>query len=152
MAIERSLRSAEAAAAVGAPIEEALSRIVAGRALASAGQRERAVVELERAARALDACGALRYRNEAERELRRLGRHVHRRTRSGATGVPGITSLTERELQIAHLVVDRRTNTQIAAELFLSRKTVETHLSNIFNKMGVETRVDLARAVERATA
>jgi DNA-binding NarL/FixJ family response regulator len=39
---------------------------------------------------------------------------------------------------------------RVAAELFLSRKTVETHLSNIFNKMGVATSVGLARAVERA--
>jgi DNA-binding NarL/FixJ family response regulator len=46
-------------------------------------------------------------------------------------------------------VVDRKTNPEIAAELFVSQKTVETHLRNIFNKMGVETRVALARAVER---
>jgi DNA-binding NarL/FixJ family response regulator len=58
--------------------------------------------------------------------------------------------LTERELQVARLVVDRKTNPEIAAELFLSRKTVETHLRNIFHKMGVATRTALARAVERA--
>ena len=51
---------------------------------------------------------------------------------------------------MARLVVDRKTNPEIAAELFLSQKTVETHLSNIFNKMGVATRVALARAVERS--
>ena len=50
---------------------------------------------------------------------------------------------------MARLVVDRKTNPQIAAELFLSQKTVETHLRNIFHKMGVTTRVALARAVER---
>ena len=43
-----------------------------------------------------------------------------------------------------------RTNPQIAAELFLSQKTVETHLSNIFNKLGIADRVSLARAIERA--
>jgi DNA-binding CsgD family transcriptional regulator len=58
--------------------------------------------------------------------------------------------LTERELQVARLVVDRQTNTQIAAALFLSDKTVETHLRNIFHKMGVTTCVSLARAIERA--
>jgi DNA-binding CsgD family transcriptional regulator len=47
-------------------------------------------------------------------------------------------SLTERELQVARLVVDRRTNPEIAAELFLSQKTVETHLRNIFHKMDGE--------------
>ena len=50
-----------------------------------------------------------------------------------------------RELQVAWLVVDRKTNPQIAAELYLSQKTVETHLRNIFRKMGVTTRADLAR-------
>jgi DNA-binding NarL/FixJ family response regulator len=53
---------------------------------------------------------------------------------------------------VARLVVDRKTNREIAAELFLSQKTVETHLRNIFNKMDVTTRVALARAVERAEA
>jgi len=58
--------------------------------------------------------------------------------------------LTSRELQVARLVVDRKTNPQIAAELFLSQKTVETHLRNIFRKVDVSSRVELARTVERA--
>jgi DNA-binding CsgD family transcriptional regulator len=53
-------------------------------------------------------------------------------------------------MELARLVVDRKTNPEIAAELFLSQKTVETHLRNIFRKVGVSSRVDLARAVERA--
>jgi DNA-binding NarL/FixJ family response regulator len=148
-AIERSLASARAAEEVGAPIEEALSRALAGRALAEDGQRERAVAELERAAAELDACGAQHFRSAVELELGRLGHRPHRRTRP-ATGVIGVESLTERELQVARLVVDRRTNPEIAAKLFLSPKTVETHLSNIFNKMGVANRVALARAVEQS--
>jgi DNA-binding CsgD family transcriptional regulator len=64
--------------------------------------------------------------------------------------VAGIESLTERELHVTRLVVDRRTNAQIAAGLFLSQKTVETHLRNIFHKTGVTTRVALARTVERS--
>jgi DNA-binding CsgD family transcriptional regulator len=51
---------------------------------------------------------------------------------------------------VARLVVDRRTNPEFAAELFLSQKTVETLLRNIFSKMDVSTRVALARAVEAA--
>jgi DNA-binding NarL/FixJ family response regulator len=62
----------------------------------------------------------------------------------------GVELLTERQLQIARLVVARRTNPQIASELFLSQKTIESHMHNMFNKVGVSSRVDLARAVERA--
>jgi DNA-binding CsgD family transcriptional regulator/tetratricopeptide (TPR) repeat protein len=149
-ATERALASADAAEGVGAPIEAALSRTVAGRAFAQAGQGDRAVAELQRAAAAFDACGALRYRERAERELGRLGHRPHRRTRPGKPDGSPIESLTERELQVARLVVDRKTNPEIAADLFLSQKTVETHLRNIFHKMDVPTRVALARAVQRA--
>jgi DNA-binding NarL/FixJ family response regulator len=145
-----ALASAAAADDVQAPIEAALSRTLAGRALAQASQRDHAVAELKRAAAELDACGALRYRNEAERELGKLGHRTHRRTRGGKTDSDGLESLTERELQVARLAVEGKTNPQIARELFLSKKTVETHLRHIFQKMNVSSRVALARAVERA--
>ena len=149
-AAARALSAAEVADEHGAPIEAALSRKLAGRALAQAGQNDRAVAELERAAAEFDRCGALRYRDEAERELGKLGRRVHRRTRPGKADARGLESLTGRELQVARLVVDRKTNPEIAAELFLSKKTVETHLRHIFRKLDVSSRVELARAVERA--
>jgi ATP/maltotriose-dependent transcriptional regulator MalT len=148
-ASERALASALAADEVGAPIEAGLSRTLAGRALAQAGQGEAAVAELRRAAAAFETCGALRYRDRAERELGKLGHRPHRRTRPGTTDGGGVESLTEREVEVARLVVDRKTNPEIAAELFLSQKTVETHLRNIFHKMNVTSRVALARAVER---
>ena len=84
------------------------------------------------------------------RELGKLGHRIHRRTRPGKPGAAGIESLTGRELQVARLVADRKTNPQIAAELVLSQKTVETHLRNIFHKVDVSSRVGLARAIERA--
>ena len=146
----QALASAAAADEAGAPVEAALSRTLAGLALAQTGERDRAATELQRAAREFEARGALRYRDEAERELRKLGHHIHRRTRSGRTDWTGIESLTDREHQVARLVVDRKTNPEIAAELFLSQKTVETHLRNIFRKLDVASRVELARAVERA--
>jgi DNA-binding NarL/FixJ family response regulator len=149
-AAERAIAAATAADELGAPIEAAFSRTLAGRALASAGEGDRASIEPQRAARQFEACGALRYRDEAERELRKLGHRIHRRTRSANADATGLESLTARELQLARLVVDRKTNPQMAAELFLSQKTVETHLRNIFRKVGVSSRVELARAVERA--
>jgi DNA-binding CsgD family transcriptional regulator len=149
-AAERALASAIAAEEVAAPIEAALSRTLAGRALAQARQPERAAAELRRAAAELHACGAVRYRAAAERELRSLGHRVHRRTRPGKGDGVGIASLTGRELEVARLVVDRRTNPEIANALFLSPKTVETHLRNIFRKLDVSSRVEVARSLERA--
>ena len=149
-AADRALASAAAADDVGLPVEAALSRALAGRALAQVGEPERAVTELERAATAFHACGARRYRDAADHELRRLGRHVHRRTQPGQVGAVGVDALTAREGQVARLVVDRRTNPEIAETLFLSPKTVETHMRNIFRKLDVASRVEVARAVERA--
>src|SRR5215210_3166459 len=103
LAAERALASAVAADEVGAPIEAALSRTIAGRALARAGRPARAASELQRAAAQLNACGALRYRDAAEHELRTLGHRIHRRTKAGRAGGAGVDSLTERELQVSRL-------------------------------------------------
>jgi DNA-binding NarL/FixJ family response regulator len=149
-ASERALAAAEIADRAGAPVEGALARVLAGRALAAAGDTDAGAAQLELAAAAFGGCGASRHRDAAEQELRRMGRRVHRRSRPGVATAAGIAALTERELQVAGLVVDRRTNPEIAAELFLSLKTVETHLRNIFRKVGVSSRVELARAVEHA--
>jgi DNA-binding NarL/FixJ family response regulator len=149
-AAERALASAAATDELRAPVESALSRLLAGRALAQAGEVPRAIAELERAAAAFDGMGAVRHRGEAERELGRLGHRRHRRTRAGSLDAGGIESLTARELEVARLIVDRRTNPQIAAELFLSTKTIETHVRNLFHKLGVSSRVEVARAIERA--
>jgi DNA-binding CsgD family transcriptional regulator/tetratricopeptide (TPR) repeat protein len=149
-ALDRALASAALADDVGAPIEAGLARTVAGRALAHLGERERAVALLEQAAAELGRCGAVRYRDAAERELRQLGRHIHRRSRPGDPTQSGVASLTERELQIAMLIVDRKTNGEIAGELFLSKKTIETHIRNMFRKLDANSRVEIARAVERA--
>jgi DNA-binding CsgD family transcriptional regulator/tetratricopeptide (TPR) repeat protein len=147
---ERALEAAPLAAEVGAPIEEAMTRMLAGRALAAAGERDRATDELSAAARIFEECGALPRRDAADRELGKLGKRVHRRTKRGKTDGRGIELLTERELEVARLVVDRKTNAQIAAELFLSPKTVETHIRHLFQKLEVSSRVEVARVVERA--
>jgi DNA-binding NarL/FixJ family response regulator len=148
-AVSEALRSAASFEATGCEVEAAVSRLLAGRALARAGERGRAIEELERAVATFEAAGAERFRLEAERELGSLGRRTYRRSRAGKLDGTGLEALTERELELARLVVDRKTNPEIAAELFLSQKTVETHLRNIFRKVGVANRVELARAVER---
>ena len=142
-------RSAEAAEAIGAQLHVALSRSLQGRALAAAGERQEAVAVLRRAERELDECGSLRVRDETRRELRRLGARAETRGPAGE-GDSGLASLTKRELEIATLATDRKTNREIAAELFLSGKTVESHMRHIFQKLGVSSRVEVARAIEHA--
>jgi len=147
-AVELAL--AAAAGFVDTPLDEAQARLVASRALAVAGRLEHAADEAVRAAAIFDRCGAPARRAAAERELRRLGhRRPHRRTRPG-DGDAGVAALTERELQVARMIVDRRTNAEIAAALFLSPKTVESHVRNLFHKLSVSSRVEVARVVERA--
>ena len=148
-AAERALGAVGLATEVGAPIEEGITRMLAGRALAGAGERDRATEELTAAAGIFEECGALPRRDAADRELGKLGKRVHRRTRRGKADGTGIELLTERELEVARLVVDRKTNAQIAEELFLSPKTVETHIRHLFQKLEVSSRVEVARVVER---
>ena len=112
--------------------------MLAGRALAQAGERDRAAAELERAAAAFERLrrAALPRRGRARAAKARPPHPPAHAAAAKADGTAS-TSLTERELQLARLVVDRKTNPEIAAELFLSQKTVETHLRNIFRKVGV---------------
>ena len=152
-AVDLALGAAAAADRAGAVIEAATARELAARALTQAALPQRAAEELQLACDAFDGCGAPRRRAAAERELRRLGhRTVHHRSRAGAPGVPGVATLTGRELQVARLITDRRTNAEIAAEMYLSPKTVETHVRNLFRKLSVASRVEVARAVERFDA
>ena len=140
--------SAAAAAAVAANLQAAFSRSLEARALIAAGEREGAIALLRDVERQLDECGSLRVRDEMRSELRRLGtRHHARKPGSAETG--GRAELSKRELEVAALIADRKTNREIAAALFLSAKTVESHIRNIFDKLGVSSRAEVARAFER---
>ena len=150
-AVERARSSATSAEQCGSRLEAARSRALAGAALSRAGREDEAIAELAAAAAELDACGAPRYRDEAERELRRAGGRVHRRSKPGG-GEGGLESLTGREREVAALVAEHHSNKEIAAELFLSLKTIETHLRNIFRKLDVSSRAEVARAVSRSAA
>jgi len=147
-AITAAHRAVEEASGAGAPIEAALGRLWLGRALGADGQKDSALEELTAAAAVFEEFGAKRHLKATEREQRALGQRVNRRTKSGQ-GEHGIESLTEREREVAGLVTDRHTNREIAEALFLSQKTVETHLRNIFTKLGVKSRVETARLFEK---
>jgi DNA-binding NarL/FixJ family response regulator len=147
VALPAAARAAELADSVGAVIQAARARTLAGRAAAAADPAA-AVALLERAESELAACGALRLRDEAARELRRLGRRAGARRRR-ATGGEGLASLSGREREVADLVALGRTNREIAGELCLSEKTVESHMSRLFTKLGVSSRAAVAEAVGR---
>jgi DNA-binding NarL/FixJ family response regulator len=141
---EQALEAALAAraAATGAPLAAARAELAVGRAHAAAGRREEALATLTDAEERLDACGAIRLRDEAVRELRRLG---HRVRRSGGARSDG--ALTAREREIALLVAGGRTNREIAEQLVLSTRTIEAHLRTIYGKLGLRSRVELTRAL-----
>lgn len=64
-------------------------------------------------------------------------------------GAPGLDDLTAQELQVSLGVARGRSNPEIAAALFLSRKTVERHLSTVYRKLGLRSRTELAAHVTR---
>lgn len=100
---------------------------------------EAATAMNERAATAAEAVGAVTEQRLAEQQLRGLGVRTWRRTGVRATG-----TLSPREAEIAEHVARGASNPEIAAVLFLSRKTIERHISNILAKLGVRNRTELA--------
>ena len=85
----------------------------------------------------------------ADQRLRALGVRTWRRGRR-AGGTDPLASLSEREREIARRVASGASNPEIAAALFLSRKTVERHVSNILAKLGIRNRTELAGALAAA--
>jgi DNA-binding CsgD family transcriptional regulator len=133
-----AIRATPATAA--APFAAARARVADGRALAAAGDRAQAVAALLEAEEAFASFGAQRRRDEAVRELRRLGHRVRARPTTSGDG-----ALTSREREIAELVAAGRTNREVAAQLVLSERTIEAHLRNVYAKLGVRSRVELTR-------
>jgi DNA-binding CsgD family transcriptional regulator len=126
------------------------ARFTLGRALAARGDRAAAVVELGAAERMLVGCGAVREADAVARELRRLGERAVRRVRPGSAA--GLDALSSREREVATMVATGRTNKDIAAALFLSEKTIESHLARIYTKLDVHSRAALTAVIARAGA
>jgi DNA-binding NarL/FixJ family response regulator len=145
--------AADAAAAVAraardlAPLTAARAQLIQGKALAAARDRASATAVLTTAESAFDSFGAIRWRNDAVRTLRQLGHRVRRSAQPATSRALG--PLTEREREIAGLVATGHTNREVAEQLVLSAKTIEAHLRNIYAKLGVRSRVELARRVEQ---
>ena len=98
-----------------------------------------------------DRMGARNEAQLAEQALRALGVRTWRRGPSSSIGW-AMDRLSERELAIARLVAGGASNPEIAAQLFLSRKTVERHVSNVLAKLGVRNRTELAATLGSAPA
>jgi DNA-binding CsgD family transcriptional regulator len=136
----------------GRRIDAGLARLAAGRALALGGHRDGAIAQLEVGRRALSDCGAGPGADAAARELRRLGRRVGKTGPRDPDKRDGLEILSNREREVASLVADGRTNKEIALRLFLSERTVESHLARIFTKLSVSSRSQVASEVARAIA
>jgi len=143
-ALETARDARAIAAAAANPLLSARCSALCGLALAADGRRDEALPELQQAERALSACGATREADAAARELRRLGARVRRtRPRPGT----GLAALTPRENEIANRVALGESNREIANVLFLSEKTVESHLVRTYAKLGVHSRSALTAIV-----
>jgi ATP/maltotriose-dependent transcriptional regulator MalT len=138
-AVEKLRGAAAALDAIPYVGDAARVRRQLARALAETGDREGAMRELRRAHEVFAHLGAELELDATREQLRELGaRPPSRTTGQGAAG------LTAREVEIVRLVAARRSNKEIGTALGISARTASTHLSNIFAKLEVESRGELA--------
>jgi DNA-binding CsgD family transcriptional regulator len=119
----------------------ARARLTYGEWLRREGRRVDARVQLRDAYEAFSSMGAAGFADRAQRELKATGEKVRKR-RADARD-----ELTPQQLQVALLAQDGRTNSEIGAELFLSTRTVEWHLRQVFGKLGIRSRTQLRGAL-----
>jgi ATP/maltotriose-dependent transcriptional regulator MalT len=122
-----------------APFEIARTQLCFGEALRRYRRRVEARHHLHEALHAFERLGADPWANRARAELAATGERSRKRD------VAVSRQLTPQELQIALVVAGGSTNREAAAQLFLSPKTVEAHLSSLYAKLGVRSRSELAR-------
>ena len=143
------LQAAAVACAGGSrPLGLALACEDAGAAFARQGRLDRARPLLDQALGIYERLGAARDLARAEATLREAG---IRRGRRGTRGRPqtGWASLTPAEHAVAGLVAEGLTNPQIGERLYISHRTVQTHLAHMFAKLDIATRAQLAADVTR---
>jgi len=121
----------------------ARAHLLYGEWLRRENRRADARAQLRTAHEMLDAMGMLAFSERAGHELRATGGIV----RKHAVQVP--STLTAQEVHIARLARDGRTNPEIGTQLFLSARTVEWHLRNVFTKLGIGSRRELNAALAR---
>jgi DNA-binding CsgD family transcriptional regulator len=136
-------RAAELADRAGQRLLGLWIELDAAAALASVDQPA-AIEALREAAAHAESIGATSEQQLAIQRLRALGVRTWRRGPTRADG-----TLSERERKIAELVAAGASNPEIAKALFLSRKTVERHVSNILAKLGARNRAELAALLAR---
>jgi DNA-binding CsgD family transcriptional regulator len=117
--------------------ELARAHLVYGEWLRRENRRNDARDQLRAAHEMLTDMGMEGFADRARRELLATGETVRRRM------VDTLTDLTAQEAQIAKLARDGRTNQEIGSQLFISPRTVEWHLGNVFTKLGITSRKDL---------
>jgi DNA-binding CsgD family transcriptional regulator len=133
------------------PLQQAQTAEEAGALLARSGDVSRAGKVLDGALATYVMLGASRHEARVNQSLRAIGVHRGRRGRRPARPPTGWESLTDAERAVVDLVADGLTNRGIAARLFVSPRTIETHLGHIFAKLGLQARSELiALAVRRS--
>ena len=137
--VQEQFETALAPEAAISPFLQARTELLYGEWLRRKRQRREARQHLRRAAELFRQVGAPPWAERAEGELRATGETARRRDPST------LDELTPQELQIAGLVADGMTNRQIAAQLFLSPRTIDYHLRKVFSKLGVASRTELVR-------
>jgi DNA-binding CsgD family transcriptional regulator len=119
----------------------ARAHLLYGEWLRREGRRVEAREQLRTAHRTYAAVGMEGFAERARRELAATGETVRKRS------VEARDELTAQETQIARLAADGRTNPEIAAQLFISPRTVEWHLGKVFAKLGIRSRNELRNAL-----